>query len=176
MYEKEAEIEFSAHRKNEKLSQRYFGPYQVISRVARVAYKLKLPEHSKIHPVFYISQLKVAVPTLYTPHELPKIMTPSLEWATKPEKLLDIRKAEQGEGAEGLVQWVGLSALESTWEPLTTLVHQFSNFDLEDKVSLLRGTIDRFRVLSCMRRKLRSGGRKAKAMEKFLRKILMKSG
>jgi len=36
---------------------------------------------------------------------------------------------------------------------------------------------DRLSVpLACMRKRMRSGGRKAKAMERYLRKLLKKSG
>jgi len=165
------------HRKNEKLSPRYYGPYQVVSRIGRVAYKLKLPEHSQIHPVFHVSQLKLVVPATYTPQELPQVLTPSLEWATETEKLLDIRKTTNGDGAEILVQWKGLPTTESTWEPLVSFTKQFPKFNLEDKLDLLRGSIDRLRVpLACVRRRLRTSGRTERKLEKFFTKVLYKSG
>ena len=46
-------------RKRGKLSSRYIGPYEIVSKVGSVAYKLKLPpELSKIHDTFHVSMLR----------------------------------------------------------------------------------------------------------------------
>ncbi|KAL6177033.1 hypothetical protein ACLB2K_053665 [Fragaria x ananassa] len=47
-----------AKRKSHKLSTRYYDPFEVEERIETVAYKLKLPAATKIHPTFYVSLLK----------------------------------------------------------------------------------------------------------------------
>ena len=42
-----------------KLAPQYIGPYQILERYGKVAYRLRLPEHlAAVHDVFHVSQLK----------------------------------------------------------------------------------------------------------------------
>lgn len=82
-------------RMHPKLVARYYGPFKVVQRVGEVAFKLSLPNTARIHPVFHVSQLKLAVRTKRVEKELSADLQmdgPSC-W---PNKVLDRRLQQQG--------------------------------------------------------------------------------
>jgi hypothetical protein len=116
-----------ANRPYPKLAFKFYGPYKVLQRVGKVAYKLQLPAESMIHPVFHISQLKPFTPD-YSPvfDALPKIT--DLEAAdTIPKEVIDRRLVRKGNSAITQVKLtrVGLPATATTWEDYNVIKARF---------------------------------------------------
>lgn len=145
-------VKLRAHRQNSvvtrinaKLAAKYFGPYPVVERVGAVAYKVKLPEGSRVHPVFHVSLLKKAVGTYAEESELPDHLEGERGPGYEPDNVLARRTIViQGrEVGQVLVQWKGQSVEEATWEDAVLLKSQFPNFSLEDKAVFSGGSIVR---------------------------------
>jgi len=109
-----------------KLSLRYYGPFPIIARLGKVAYKLQLPENSHIHPVFHMSLLKKYVGGQPVSLKLPT-RNSSEEPTLEPEAILDRRVIYQ-QGApliQVLVKWSQLPMDDNAWEYLPNLLKQF---------------------------------------------------
>jgi hypothetical protein len=137
-----------AKRYNQKLSPRYYGPYEILQRIGAVAYKLKLPDDSKVHPVFHVSLLKKAIAPNVEPQPLPSCMNEAWQLESEPEEAMDTRRNEVGE-VEVLVKWKGLPEFENSWELDDKLRKEYPGFLLEVKESFEGRGIDSFgRVFS----------------------------
>ena len=115
-----------------KLAKRFYGPFKILARIGKVAYRLELPNEAKIHSVLHCSMLKpfrgssdnraVALPDQFVNHQ--PVITPMT--------ILDYRRSN--EAWEVLVQWHTLSPNDTSWEDWTQLQQAYH---LEDKVPFL---------------------------------------
>ncbi|GJX90688.1 putative mitochondrial protein [Tanacetum coccineum] len=118
--------------RHHKLSSKFFGPFQVLAKIGKVAYKLKLPESAKVHPVFHVSQLKPCYSDSASMGSFPLCDHEGLLAAT-PFKLLDRRMVKQNNRLVvfGLIQWSNRSEEDATWERLDDLLTRFPEFTLD---------------------------------------------
>ncbi|KAL8101446.1 hypothetical protein AgCh_033370 [Apium graveolens] len=82
-----------------------------------VAYKLALPDSSRVHPVFHLSQLKKAIGQLNVQKQLPQVSEQGT-FELKPLRQLDNRSILRDHKMvyQKLIQWHGCSVDEATWE------------------------------------------------------------
>lgn len=142
-------------RVSQKLASRFFGPYKILEKIGSVAYKLELPIGARIHPVFHVSLLKKFVDNGTTTDRSTIALPPFTDDGVlllEPQTILDFRWIKQGTQLieECLVQWKHLPMDEATWEPKQQLQTLFPHLNLEDKVPLVGGGIDRPRRSSRM--------------------------
>ncbi|CAN6458156.1 unnamed protein product [Victoria cruziana] len=84
-----------------KLLPRFYGPFKVLQRIGRAAYKLALPASALVHPVFHVTRLK--------PHhgDAPELIEPIPPQEPVPRRILKHRQVRrQGRTIrEALVEW-----------------------------------------------------------------------
>eukprot|EP00253_Pinus_taeda_P025820 PITA_25820 len=109
--------------KQQKLSPKFYGPYQLLQCIGEVAYKLALPPTAKIHPVFHVSCLKKVIGNnCRIQTSLPELDEEGSIWL-QPEQVLDTRVKQLRDRMikEVLVKWRDTSPEDATWEPATIL-------------------------------------------------------
>ncbi|XP_074277303.1 uncharacterized protein LOC141600945 [Silene latifolia] len=118
-------------RSNEKLSPKYYGPFQVVDKIGKVAYQLHLPSSAQIHSVFHVSQLKKCrdpsqaagvLPALFHDSAIPK----------EPEAILERQLVKRGRVAatKVLIKWLGFPPEDATWMFYNDFEAQFPNSNL----------------------------------------------
>ncbi|KAJ0907443.1 putative nucleotidyltransferase, Ribonuclease H [Helianthus annuus] len=126
------------HRKIQKLSKRFFGPYKVLQRIGKVAYRLELPPTSKIHPVFHVSLLKECHGSVHPqPDSLENFE--AAEVSLLPEAILDSR-TDADNNTQLLIKWEKLPLEDATWEDEVAMKELYPFFtDIEDNVKFSGG-------------------------------------
>jgi hypothetical protein len=112
-----------APRSNQKLAFKFFGPYQILERIGLVAYKLDLPEHTSIHPVFHVSQLKKFMDNEFLATPLPS----DIDLLRVPEEILQTKMVLRGMQPiqQALIKWSDWPAELATREDLDIIKHKF---------------------------------------------------
>ena len=105
----------------QKLGPLYCWPFTVLEKYT-TAYKLVLPPHMKIHPVFHVSQLKLyKKPTDETrTYQKPNpIVTATGQEEFEVEEIINHRKRRHGRitKIKYLILWKGYPVHEMTYEP-----------------------------------------------------------
>lgn len=103
---------------NQKLSFHYYGPYKIVQRVGKVAYKLDLPAGARIHPVVHVSQLKKHIPpTEGVSNDLSSVSTDPLQ-PRAPLSVLNRRMVIRGASpvSQVLIEWQDWPKEMATWE------------------------------------------------------------
>ncbi|KZV33186.1 hypothetical protein F511_18202 [Dorcoceras hygrometricum] len=129
----------------QKLAPKFYGPFVVIQKVGEVAYKLQLPEGSRIHPMFHVSQLKKVVGKNTQTQGLPVGLEQELTFNYEPTRVIGHRLKKQAGilVPQVLVQWKDKPSEEATWEDAADFQAQFPHTSLEDKAVLEGEGIDR---------------------------------
>ena len=104
-----------------KLGPLYCGPFRVLEKLI-AAYRLELPPHVQIHPIFHVSQLKLDRKPESKERKYSKpdpIVTPKVTEEYEVEEIMRPQKWRRGRNTklEYLVFWKDQPAHEATWKP-----------------------------------------------------------
>ncbi|KAJ0704368.1 putative nucleotidyltransferase, Ribonuclease H [Helianthus annuus] len=113
--------------KNNKLSPKYFGPFLILERIGKVAYRLDLPAEAQLHPTFHVSLLKPARGDHSTVLPLP--VQP--RFLFYPAAVIDKRMVKKGNrvSMDVLVRWKDVPLADSSWENMEEMQVRFPDFD-----------------------------------------------
>lgn len=112
---------WTTRRPTPKLDAKFSGPYPVLARIGRLAYRIRLPPHLRHHDVFHVSMLEPVVCSHIQDRpsrsEGVEIIEGVPYWEV--EAILDRRGT--GKLREYLVLWRGFPEEAASWEPYNYL-------------------------------------------------------
>jgi hypothetical protein len=117
-----------------KLSPRYIGPFSILEKCGKVAYKLELPPSlAGVHDIFHVSQLKkcLKAPVDVVLPEVAPLET-DLAYPEHPTKILDQKSRVTRHKTIKFykIQWSNHTEEEATWESEDFLRSRHPDFEL----------------------------------------------
>ncbi|KAL1151422.1 hypothetical protein V6Z11_A09G040800 [Gossypium hirsutum] len=130
------------------LVRRYEGPFRIVKKVGKVAYKLELPEKLKVHPVFHVSMLKPFHEDGEDPNRSKSELAPmgvKVAYDREVENIkVDrvVRRKYYRPRRENLVRWKGFPDSEMSWEPAEALWYFQDKIDRYHAENATRASLD----------------------------------
>ncbi|KAJ9544252.1 hypothetical protein OSB04_023959 [Centaurea solstitialis] len=129
-------------KKRGKIGPRFIGPFEIVARVGKVAYRLELPpEHSQIHNTFHVSQLRkcLADESAHIPFDDIQV-DERLNYVERPIAVLERKTKTLRNKEVGImkVQWKHRKGSEWTWEPEDEMRRKYPELWYELIVVLVR--------------------------------------
>ncbi|MCO5548854.1 hypothetical protein L7F22_002316 [Adiantum nelumboides] len=118
--------------KDRRLSPRFAGPFKILKRIGSLAYKLELPSHVKVHPVFHVSLLKKYVPNVHHVLQDNSKLKDDGTLSVEPDLVLDrrVKHLRNRNIVELLVKWQNYPIEDASWVDLSVLQSEFPSFQL----------------------------------------------
>ena len=118
---KQVMITVPGEAEHRKFRSKFAGPFTVIERVSALAYRLNLPRHWRVHPVFHLDRLRRWRTSERQQRPAEQTPGPVNEETQEFEvdRILRTRVTHRGghPRREFLVKWLGYNADDATWEP-----------------------------------------------------------
>lgn len=113
-----------------KLQNRFYGPFLVLQKVGKAAYKLQFPKDVQIHPVFHVSQLKKHIGDKSIPDPNLPLVNADGTIKTGPEEVLEVHQVPRQNMpvVQWLIRWINLPPEDATWEDADFIKYTFLEF------------------------------------------------
>ena len=127
--------------KKTKFLPKYVGPFVIIERIGKLAYRLDIPDRSRAHNVFHVSNLKKYLTSSSTKKKItmPDAIVVDGQEEFEVEEILDVKSTRNHKLY--LVKWKGYPLHDATWEPLSNLANAKESVERFERKRLMHRSV-----------------------------------